>query len=193
MRERSSFGMIFMIAFVAGILTMNFGKSILVENTGLLDENMLRQMTSVFPDSNALFAFVLRKRLALMGILIVAATTYLGVAACAVVTGWFGFAAGAFLATALMRYGFKGLLLVAAGTMPQYLLYIPSLYALLLWCEKTCRMIYGRGHRGSLDTKTPILLGRVLPLLVIFVGLYAGCFLESFVNPTILRGFLKIL
>ena len=198
MRERvfdrkSSLGMVFLLAFVAGILTMNFGKSILLENTGLLDENMLVQMQAAFPDSDALFAFVMRKRLTFVVIMAVLATTYLGIGACVAVTLWYGFSAGMFLTAALLRYGFKGILLVAAGVLPQYFLYVPAIYALLVWCDKTCRMIYCKSYYQREDTKTPILLGRVLPLIVTLIGMMAGCFLESFVNPGILQGFLKLL
>ena len=192
MRERVPFGMVFMAAFVAGILTMNFGKSILLEYTGLLDENMLRQMSSSFPDSNALFAFVLRKRLSLVVVMVIIATTYLGVGACVAVDLWYGFSAGAFLTAAVLRYGFKGIVLVAAGTLPQYLFYAPALYALFLWCDKTCRMIYGKGHWHGGDAKTPILWGRVFPLALILMGLFVGCVLESFVNPAIIKGFTKL-
>lgn len=193
MRNRVSFGMVFLIGLTAGILTMNFGKSILLENTGLLDENMLSQMSSAFPDSNALFAFVLRKRLVFMAVMVIVATTYLGMVACVAVDLWYGFSAGAFLAAAVIRYGFRGIFLVAAGVLPQYLLYGPVLYLLLKWCDKTCRMIYCKGYRYSEDAKTPVLLGRVLPLGFILAGLIMGCFLESYVNPGILNGFLKMI
>lgn len=193
MRERVSFGMVFLVGLTVGILTMNFGKSILLENTGLLDENMLTQMLSAFPDSNALFAFVLRKRLVFVVVMVLVATTYLGIGACVAVDLWYGFSAGAFIAAAVLRYGVKGIVLVAAGTLPQYLLYAPALYALFVWCDKTCRMIYCKGYYYGEDAKTPILWGRVLPLVIILAGLFAGCFLESFVNPGILKGFLKLL
>ncbi len=193
MKSRFSFGMIFLTGLVAGILTMGFGKSILLENTGFLDENMLRQMTSAFPDSNALFAYVLRKRLIILVIMVILATTYLGMAACVIADVWFGFSAGAFLAAAVMRYGMKGIFVAAAAVFPQYLLYGPMFYGLLLWCRQTCHMIYGRDHRYLSDTKTPILFGRVLPLLILCVGTLAGCFLESYVNPGIIKGVLKLL
>ncbi len=193
MRDKFSFGMIFLVGLIAGILTMNFGKSILLENTGLLDETMLKQMSSAFPDSNALFAFVLRKRLILMAVMVLLATTYLGMVACGALDLWYGFSTGAFLAAALLRYGFKGILLVASGVLPQYLFYGPALYALLLWCDRTCRMIYCKGYRYGEDAKTPILLGRVLPLVFILVGLLIGCFLESYVNPGILKGFIRLI
>jgi len=193
MRNRVSFGMVFLLGLVAGILTMNFGKSILLENTGLLDETMLRQMSSAFPDSNALFAFVLRKRLVLMIVMVLLATTYLGMVVALGVDLWYGFSTGAFLAAAVLRYGFKGFLLVAAGVLPQYLLYAPAIYALIIWCDKTCRMIYCKEYWYGQETKTPILLGRVLPLVIILITFIAGCFLESFVNPGVLKGFLNVL
>lgn len=193
MREKVSFGMVFLVAFVAGILTMNFGKSILLENTGLLDENMLRQMEQAFPDSNALFVFILRKRLSFIAVMVLVATTYLGIGACVVVDLWYGFSVGAFLSAAVLRYGFKGIVLVAAGSLPQYLFYAPVFYALLIWCDKTCRMIYCKGRYYGEDTKTPILFGRVLPLVIILVGTIVGCILESFLNPGILKGFIKLL
>lgn len=193
MKERFSFGMIFMIGLVAGILIMNFGKSILLDNTGLLDETMLLQMSATFPDSNALFAFVLRKRITMILVMVIVATTYLGMIATIAMDFWMGLSAGAFLAAAMLRYGFRGILLVAAGVFPQYLLYAPLFYMLLLWCDRTCRMIYAKGYYQGQDTKAPVLFGRVLPLLIIFVGTVAGCFLESYLNPGILQSFLKLL
>lgn len=193
MKERVSFGMIFLVGFVAGMIVMNFGKSILLENTGLLDENMLKQMVSAFPEGNALFAFVLRKRISVALVMILLATTYLGVVLCVVYDLWLGFSAGIFLTASVLRYGFKGLFLVAAGILPQYLIYAPVLYILLVWCDRTCRMIYGRNRSFGENIKTPDTVGRVLPLVVILAGLIGGCFLESYVNPGILQGAIKML
>ena len=54
-------------------------------------------------------------------------------------------------------------------------------------------MIYFKEYYRKENAKTPVLLGRVLPFAVITMGMLAGCFLESFVNPGILQGFLKLL
>lgn len=198
MRGRFPFGYIFLVGLLAGILMMNFGKNILLDSTGLLEEETLRQMSSAASDSSVLFAFVLRERMIEFAVLALAATTYLGMAACVAAAGWYGFSAGAFLAAGVLRYGLRGILLALAGTLPQYLLYGPALYGLLLWCEKTFRMIYGKGPYGNgyhqeSDTKIPAFSGRVLSLLILFAVMLAGCALESFVNPAILRGFLKTL
>ncbi len=193
MREKFPFGFIFFAGFIIGMIVMNFGKSILLDGTGLLDEGTLRQLSGMTTDGSALFAFVLRKRIVGFVVLVVAATTYLGLAVCVIMTGWYGFAAGTFLAAGMLRYGFRGVLLVLASVMPQYLLYVPAVYGLLLWCEKTYRMIYQKGIYQGKEIKAPVLSGRVLLVLGIFIVLVAGCALESFVNPSILQGFLKML
>lgn len=193
MRKHFPFGYLFLVGLVAGIITMNFGKSILLEDTGLLDENTLRQLSTVNLSGSALFAFVLRKRMMVFAALAVTATTYLGMAVCVIAAGWYGFSAGAFLAAGVLRYGLKGVLLALAAILPQYLIYGPAIYGLLVWCEKTCRIIYGRNRYQETDKKTPVLTGRVFSLLILMVMMLAGCVLESFVNPALLRGFLALL
>lgn len=192
MRDRFPFGYIFLAGLVAGIFMMNFGKNILLDNTGLLDENTLRQVSALTLDSGVLFVFILRKRMTEFGVLALAATTYLGIAACVCAAGWYGFCVGAFLTAGVLRYGIKGILLAFAATLPQYLLYGPALYGLLLWCAKTCRMIYGRGHYQE-DGKIPVLSGRVFSLLLLLAVTIAGCALESFINPVIFKAFVRIL
>ena len=193
MRGKYPFGYIFLVGLVAGIITMNFGKSILLEDTGLLDENTLRQLSAVNLGGSALFAFVLRKRMVVFALFAVAATTYLGTVVCVVGAGWYGFSAGAFLAAGVLRYGLKGIFLALAAMLPQYLVYVPAIYGLLVWCERTCRMIYGKNYYQEKDKRTPVLTGRVLSLLMLIAMMFTGCALESFVNPAILRGFLKLL
>ncbi len=196
MRARFPFGSVFLAGLIAGILIMNFGKSILLENTGLLDEYTLYYMKYMTVDSGALFAYVLRKRMGNALLLVIMATTYLGLVFCAGAAFWYGLSAGAFLAAGVLRFGIKGILLALAGTMPQYLLYLPAFYALFLWCEELYRKIYRKKYYEpdyGKDKETPTLAGRVLKLLSIGIVLSVGCALESFANPSILLSFLKIL
>lgn len=193
MRDRLPFGYIFLAGLVAGIITMNFGKSILLEDTGLLDADALSRLSAVNFGGSAFFAFILRKRMVMMGAFAVAATTYLGIAACVIGAGWYGFSAGAFVAAGVLRYGVKGFLLTLAAVFPQYLIYGPAIYGLFLWCEKTYRMIYDRNYFPEKKQKAPVLTGRALSLLALTALMLAGCALESFVNPAVLKGFLKLL
>lgn len=187
-----SFLTLFTAGVFAGMVFVNLRKSIWLDNTGLLDEYTLYHMKDMAVDNSALFYYVLRQRVGQLLVLAVLSTTYLGLAACSAMALWYGVCAGAFLATAVLRYGMKGIFLVLTGIFPQYLLYIPAMIALLYWCRYVYRMIYlDRTYGGDVEKRflLPKCLLQLLGILAVFV---VGCVLESFLNPFLLKGFLKI-
>lgn len=194
---------VFLTGFFLGTVIMNMGKSILLEKTGLLDEYTLYHMKYMTINSNALFYYVLRQRLGILLVMAVFATTYLGLAVEIGVVLWYGLAGGSFLSALVIRYGLKGVLFAVTGMIPQYLLYVPAMVLLLFWCENVCRSIYFRhtvyGENGGhgirrniplLQKKTPII--QLLLLGGIAVLVIMGCMLESYVNPFLLSGLLKV-
>jgi len=176
---------IFAVGILLGMVIMNLGKSILLENTGLLDEYTLYHMKYMTVDNNALFCYILGERVKQVLILAVLSTTYLGLVVCGGITFWYGVCGGAFLAVSVLRYGVKGILLVIVGLFPHYLIYVPVMIVLLLWCQKINRKIYFDKTEISIPRSSIQLLGILLVFLV-------GCILESFLSPYILRGFLQI-
>lgn len=174
---------IFLTGLVTGIVIMIFGKSILLENTGILDEYTLYHMKYMTVDSGALFYYVLRLRLGSIIILAILATTYLGLLVCAGAVFWYGLCGGAFLSVAVIRYGVKGTLLAVTGIFPQYLLYVPAMIALLFWAQTIYRGIYLKS-----EVSLPKCLIR---FALILLAMTAGCFMESFANPALLSGLLK--
>ena len=107
MRERiweriTTPGACFAIGIVIGIFFMNIQKSILLTGGDLLSVESLKRITEIGAGGSALFAYVLRKRGAQFLLLAVFATTYLGVAACAVAAGWYGFSCGVFLTAGVL-------------------------------------------------------------------------------------------
>ena len=163
----------FCVGLIAGILVINMGKSILLGDGGMFDESTLYHLKYMTVDSNALFCYILRKRIIRFLGLAVLSTTYLGLAACMGAAFWYGLSAGAFLATLMLRYGIKGILL-----------------ALLLWCQELFRGIYVRGEYSAADRG--FLVKKAGRLLVLMAVLVVGCMLEAYMNPFILMGFLKI-
>lgn len=185
-------GPIFMTGVLAGILMMSFGKRLLLENTGLLDEYSLYHMKYMTIDNSALFYYVLRIRLESVITLVILATTYLGLVVCAGITFWYGLSVGSFVATVMIRYGLRGILFALAGTLPQYVLYVPAVIALLVWCERLNRRIYFRNslfNEGEKGVGGPKCLAQLIVIICVVV---MGCFLESFINPGILEKILKI-
>ena len=191
-RDKLPLIQIFVAGIVVGILCIYFGRNILLENTGLLDEFTLYNLKYMSVDSKAYFYYIVRERLGSVLSLVVLATTYLGVVLCAGTAFWYGISTGAFLSAAMFRYGLKGVFLALVSAFPQYIVYGPMLFSLLIWCEKLCREIYfqrtvplgkGMGILKSIN---------LVRLLMILLLMLVGCFLESFLNPHFLTGFLKI-
>ena len=180
---------LFVAGILAGILIMNIGESILLDNTGVFDEDVLYHIKYLTVDYNALFCYVLRKRLMTILILAVLSTTYLGLAICVGTVLWYGTAAGGLLAVMIIRYGMKGILLAAACMFPQYLLYFPAMFAFLSWGESVYGSIY---LRGALEPEKNVFIKKIMQLAGIIGMIIAGCVMEGFVNPFILTGLLKI-
>ena len=181
---------IFCVSLVAGILVMNIGKSILLENTGLFDEYTLYTMKYMTVDSNALFSYVLRERLLRFLIIAVLSTTYLGLVVCVGTVIWYGLSAGAFLAALVLRYGIKGVFLALAAVFPHYLLYVPVFWGLLLWCEMVYRGIYEK--KVDFWEDKAVLPKKLMQLAGILAGAIVACLLEAYVNPLILLSYLKV-
>ena len=187
---RLPFMPLFWAGMLLGIITMNLGKSILLENTGLLDEYTLYHMKYMTVDSSALFYYVLGLRMKNFLLLAVLATTYLGMAVCVGTTLWYGFSVGAFLAALMIRYSLKGIIFAILSIFPQGIFYIPAMAILLLWCEQLNRGIYFKN--GFAEEEGELAFGRKILQLVLILGIMLlGCLAESFVNPGIMSWLLK--
>lgn len=180
---------LFAVGFLVGILIMYVGKSILLNKTGLFDEEVLYHMKYMTVDKNALFYYVLRKRLLTVLILAVLSTTYLGLVICAGMALWYGAATGGLLAVMVLRYGMKGILLAAASLFPHYLIYFPAIFTLLAWGKSVYGSIY---HRLGTETEKNILLKKMGQLAAVIGMTVAGCALEGYVNPEVFLNLLKI-
>ena len=180
---------LFLIGFGIGLFAAYFGRGIWFQTTGILDEDTLYRMKYMTVDSGVLFAYVLCKRCRNFFVLIIMATTYLGLVFCGGITVKYGFSIGFFISTAIYRYGIKGLLLGIVGAFPQYLCYVPAILLLIRWCEELHRSIYFYHNITGQGKKS--LPGRLGRLALILMVLVFGCILECFVNPVLLKGFLQ--
>ncbi len=180
---------LFLIGFGIGLFAAYFGRGIWFQTTGILDEDTLYRMKYMTVDSGVLFAYVLCKRCRNFFVLIIMATTYLGLVFCGGITVKYGFSIGFFISSAVYRYGIKGLLLGIVGAFPQYLCYVPAILLLIRWCENLHRSIYFYHNITGQGKKS--LPGRLGKLALILMVLIFGCVLECFVNPVLLKGFLQ--
>ncbi|MCM1188207.1 MAG: stage II sporulation protein M [bacterium] len=182
---------VFCLGFLAGIIIINIGKSILLENTGIFDEEILYRLKYMSVDGNALFCYALRKRILALLILAVLTTTYLGYVVCMGVSAWYGMSLGILLSALFAQYGIKGLILAVVSVFPQFLFYVPAVVMLLGWSENLYRAIYFRSLGTNVREKI-FVLKEAGWLSVILLAVLAGCILEGYVNPGLLIGYLKI-
>ena len=183
---------VFCAGLLAGILVMNGGKSVLLDNTGFFDAYTLYGIRDMAVDQNALFYFVFRKRILGLLAMAVLSTTYLGLAACLGGVFWYGMSAGAFVAALTLRYGIKGILLAAVCLLPQYLVYVPALLFFLKWAEALYRGIYSRSGGAFAAEDRSFLVKKSGQLIAVLCVFAIGCLLEAYINPLLLAGYLKI-
>ena len=181
---------IFGIGVLIGIFAMSVWKDVLLENTGLFDEYTLYHMKYMYVDNNALFSYLLRERILVLLILAVLSTTYLGWLACTGASAWYGMSVGAYFSALMLRYGIKGIFLAFIAIFPHYLIYAPAMLALLGWGGNLYHGIYHRTIPP--EESKAYLLKKVGSLAAILLAMAAGCLLEAYVNPHLLRGYLKV-
>ena len=191
-RGKLPLGYVFLAGMLSGMLIMSLGKSILLENTGLLDEYTLYHMKYMTVDRSALFYYILCLRMKTAIILVVLATTYLGLAVCAGAAFWYGLSAGAFVTAVVIRYGLKGILLAFVSITPQCFIYVPAFMVLLWWCEALNRTIYLDKNTLTKGAGEITWLRRGGQLALILLVLLLGCLLEGFTNPGLMEKLLKI-
>ncbi len=189
-----SISRIMLIGFVVGILIMNIGKKILLENTGLLSEYTLYDMKYSAIDCKAFFVYVLQKRIGLMLVLAVLSTTWLGMVAAWTGAAWLGISFGMLVMASLLRYGLKGILLVGTGMFPQVLIYFPVALFILQWSYEFYTAIY---YPERLQTgqervgKNQLLRKKIIQFLLVTGVVIIGCILESYVNPILVLNLLN--
>ena len=178
---------LFIIGICGGILLANLVKSELLSGMELLGDSALLQVRYAVIDSKSLFLHLLGQRLGEAVLLILLSTTFLGLAAVWFYAFRYGLSLGLLLTILLAGHGIKGLLLLIAGLLPQMLVYIPVWALLLALAERTCRRLYYlNGNEGLTGLKRMAVHLSAQAGLLLFV-LAAGCWLEAYVNPFLLR------
>ena len=185
---------LFTIGLFLGILIVNLGYDTWITGGSLLGTDMISRLKNSAPDGGGLFGYIVRHRLFTVCMLGLLATTIIGLPVVCGYICYSGLAAGCLLSVAVIRYGIRGLLLMAAGILPQGLLLIPAYTALFIWAVSVNRMLYSKNPykepymRYSKQTyiKKGVQIAGIMAVVII------GCLLESYVNPKMLHFILKI-
>lgn len=185
---------LFTIGLFLGILAVNLGYDAWIENGALFGADMILRLKNSMPNGSGLLPCIMRHRVVTVCMLGLLSTTVIGLPAVCAYICYCGLAAGCLLSVAVIRYGIRGLLLMAAGILPQGLLLIPSYMALFVWAVSVNRALYARSpyreHYMRYSKQTYIRYG--LQMAGIVAVVIMGCLLECYVNPQMLHFILKI-
>lgn len=185
---------LFMGGFLIGIFVLNIWRDFFLQEMELLNAASLSRLRYMEVDGGTFFAYVVQERMEMVVVLCLLATTYLGILAVSLYAFYMGAMAGIVLSVASIRYGTKGIFLMLVSVLPQYLLLVPAFIMLMGWCCRLCTSLYHpeRGYGAGYGTPKQLFLRKLMQLLVIIVIILVGSLLESYVNPMLLSGFLKI-
>lgn len=184
----------FLLGICLGILFANLLGNRYIDKISLLSDYMLLKYQRMDLQQEKLFRYCLEARVLPMCYIWVFGLTMFAAVVGYLYVMWFGFTAGALLSIATMRFGAKGVLLCLCGVLPQYIIYVPLMLALLAVSSGTGMRLYGRGGmRGTVYGGKRKLIGTYfLVFLLLLVVCIMGIFLESYVNPFLLKKILKI-
>ena len=180
--------------FFAGILGMILKKESLLYSTGFLDSYTLGPVKYLEPDTGKLLITIVMQRMGAVLLLIILATTYLGSVTAYLYQMWSGLAMGILAAGSVLRYGAKGILLAAGSLLPQQLILIPAFLMLSVKCCALCRTMYFQGVAGAFSgrEKGKFVLKKALNMITCVMLIAAGCLVEAYINPRILKMILQL-
>ncbi|MEG0962038.1 MAG: stage II sporulation protein M [Lachnospiraceae bacterium] len=180
-------------AFIIGIFIANFMGREQVSNIGILNDYFMERFEYTNINGEKLFFYLVEERVPILLLLLLLVFSSLGILLGILMLGWQGFSIGFMLATAVAKYGGKGILLILAGLFPQYLIYLPVyiFYCFLAIFIKKRTYCSQSGMTISQDRRKIYGMGAILACLILVV-FFLGIFLESYVNPMILKKVLKI-
>lgn len=174
--NKKYFVLCYMLGFLIGILYANIVSKDYIASMGIFNEFFLDQYAQTDVVMGEYVWYVMRIRILPIILLCAISCTRLRKSAVIVFLAWTGFSSGMILTSAVMKMGIKGVVLCLLALTPQFLFYVAG-YVVLLWY-----LFYYPKSRWSL-TKT-----------VFFLTLMGtGMILECYVNPVLMKLFLKTL
>ena len=179
-----------LLSFTAGIFAANLMGREAVSNAGVLNDYFIEKFQYAQVNGENLFFYIVGERLPLLLLLFVLVFTSFGIFGGILVLGWQGFSVGFMLSTGIAKYGMKGIVLVLGGLFPQYIFYL-SVYVVYCYVAAFLRQRSAGGGKEIMDRKLAYGMGGV-SVAVLFLVFATGIFLESYVNPMILKNILKI-
>lgn len=176
----------FFLFFFLGILAANWAGQEKLAQYGLLNSYYVVQLAYAKLDAGAYFLYLCRRRLRVFALTALSVYTRFGVPALSGVIGWYAFSLGYLFVNALVCMKFQGMVLVLLSVFPQIILYAASCFGL-------GRILF----RSSTELAMPLGMARIwrnpriFLLLSSVICMIAGIWLEAYVNPVLLKSYIR--
>lgn len=188
------FILLFMVGFLVGIVIANLGAKQFLNQAGIFGDYFFVKFQNTKVEFLELFWFVVQKRMKWIFLIWILSLTILGVPCIWVTYLWNGLLGGILLSLSVMRMGFGGILICFLGVLPQFFLYVPIIFLFLDKAYSVSLSQYGKHKKFSYSSsQKKDFLSYLSFLFLILVIMILGIFLESYVNPMIMKQILKII
>ncbi len=179
---------LFFGSFFIGILLANLSGSKRLLDYGIFNVYFLKQFEYSSISYTDLFLYILETRAPVFLFLAVLGVTELWYLAHVLFVMWNGGALGFLFVSGISNLGVKGILLVVLSLVPQYLSYV-MLYLILFFAQQR---LHAKGGRALADRRHGRWAGYLISCALAAVLLILGILSETYLNPGIMKGILKI-
>lgn len=174
----------FLLCFFTGILAANWaGREKLIQY-GMLNEYYVGQLAYADMDAGGYFRYLFGQRVCKFAGVVIFGFTGFGAAALLLVVGWYAFSLGYLFVNALVCMGFQGMLLVLVSLFPHYLCYG------LAYIRLGAGILGGKGVQREPEWKKWSDM-RAAQFALAALCLLAGIWMESYINPGLLKSFIR--
>lgn len=177
--------LILVTGLLFGIIFARILQGLYWNSMEFIDTDYLHRIRDTAIDYPVLFKYVLWNLYRNFILFWILSATAIGIPYMAFCLLYGGFQCGFFLTAILMKYGFKGILLIFGYTFPHYLLYIPVAYLCLRTGYWLCKSMYyeNKGKRG----KTEKIVRHLMLIAAFALVLLIGGLLETYVASFLLK------
>lgn len=174
----------FLLFFLAGILAANWvGREKLVQY-GMMNEYYVGQLAYVNLDSGDYFRYLFGQRFRIFGVVALFGFTGFGIPALLLAIGWYAFSLGYLFVDALVCMGFQGMLLVLVSLFPHVVCYTYTYIRLAAG-------MFGNGRKQPEGRLKFLKDARIVLFASAAVCLLFGVWMESYINPVLLKSYIR--
>ena len=167
---------LFLVSFFIGIVVVTVLASGKVPENTLMSKTLAGNFLEEGWNRRELFLQCLWRRASILFLILLLTATSMRVWVCRILLVWFGFICGILFKLFYLWYGLPGMGLLLVAALPHYLFYFMA-YGLMYWNFEKNRLRVRKSY---------------FPVLLSVIVVIMGIFSESYVNPFLVGGYLKI-